>query len=340
MTRKAFSRLRFYANIGFDVVSAALTINFMISIPKKIFEKFFYFIFGGSIEAAKLYLAALVKDNFSQAVRMQRGWAQAGKVFTASLLFVVYLGTASFSAVMSTGYVLYTVKQQSETVRTEVVQDTFRESQIQQRLGEIAKEISITQDQMARNPDGYSISNQRFAGVINDLQEERGKLSLEFQSLIDAKKGTSTKTEEKIASDTIFSELGKLTKPALDGQATLLRIMLILTILLEVFIFITMGKPEDDENLVIPENPNLLKKYIASMFEGSGPGKRLRSDFIISRETGIPIKECERYRELISGLAWKGVPLLVKTKTSTSSKFTQESIEKIVFFNLDLGRNK
>jgi len=341
MTRKGFDRLRFYSNVGFDVVSAALTINFMISIPKFIFEKIFYFIFGASIEGAKLYLAALVKDNFHQVSNMVPGAKRIGKTVGACVLLVVYLGTASFSDIMSTGYVLYTVKQQSDSARVENFQDNFKENQITTRLSEIATEIQLNQEQLSRNPAGYGTVSDKLNAAIARLQAERLTLTDEYQTILEGKKKalTDSPKETKIASDDIFAELGSLLRPKLDGPTALTYIMLALTVLLEVFIFITMGKPED-EKLEIKENSDRLRKYIASMFEGSGPGKRLRSDYVISKELGIPIKECEHYRELISGLTYKGRPLLIKTKTSTSSSFNQDAIEKIVFFNLDIGGQK
>ena len=337
MKRKSFLHLRFFSNIGFNIISMALSVNFMISIPQTIFEKVLYSLFAASLEFAKIYLAIFVKDLVSQFENIQDRIIRLKRIGLLSIIFLAYFGSAAFSAVCSVGYVMFTISKQSEFAKTEIFQNNFEETQITNRLSEISKEISLIQDQMARNLEGYGTANKLFVDAIARLQAEREKLSADYVLLIHESDSTSNEPEP-VATDTIFSELGKLFNPVLSGRDVLLRIMLALTILLEVFIFITIEKPVDNNKSILAEDRILIKKYIEKMFDGVSVGRRLRSDYVISREIGVTFDECRRYRDFISKLSWKGTPLLVKTKTSTSSNFSQESLEKIVMFNLDLGR--
>jgi hypothetical protein len=147
----------------------------------------------------------------------------------------------------------------------------------------------------------------------------------------------------------------------LSGETVKNFLMLLLSVILEYFMFITavpVVLREDDEELVaaplpIVESPHkdyllissLLQaesqekifQYIDGLFDIGKDSTRLNSDVVVADKTGIPLADCKKYKKLLFMLSYKKSPLFTSGKGGTKSNFSTEDVISVIKFMTNVG---
>ena len=316
MKEKTFFALRKISHIILFIVSLSFTLFLFIEFGEKLHQKILWGLLGFALEIIKLYLFMLAKSGFKE-----KDWhIKIG----ALLQFIVYLGIMFTSMIATIGFAMTTIEGQSFSAQ--VKQNTFEINSIEVERDEITKEITILQQQQASLPEGWITASQRLSDSILSLREQREELNNKIRDL-----RKERLNEQIIDTSNVFVLIGSIIN--LDGKSTLYYLMLIMVITLEVCLVITCGDIEKKISKIHVYSGNKIFEYIEALFDVDG--KRLKTDFDISNILNIPIEECINFRKTLSGITYKGVPMISQRRGGTKANFTKENIIKIVKFHFN-----
>lgn len=257
--------------------------------------------FAVAVELTKAFLTKEVKTIY----KSKHPWILASFI-------TLYLATALVSGVATYGAVKMTLEQQEVySGKMEISSDNiqFNIDQIDKKIERINRsaDSSIAEKEKMNNSDDiyYSGISKMTADTelaekeLADLLEERTVLT---NSLREEAKNTTN------ASKDVFELIG--ADIGLTGQKTLFYIFVVLIVILEIALFATTDpfKHHSIETSA-EEEYEVVLRYIEALEKENG-SVILNSDDTISEVTGIPKKDCKRYRKLLKEITHRGKSLL------------------------------
>jgi hypothetical protein len=162
--------------------------------------------------------------------------------------------------------------------------------------------------------------------------------------LVFLSKGISQLSETKInVNKDIYDTLGKVLH--VDGEVIKLYMLLVLSLLIELALLVTSWdikiehneQPEQPKNetvsIVVPmknyviSNKSKVLQYIDSLIEEGL--NRLNSNEKISNQTGLKVKECQKFRDILQKTTINGTPLIYSTPGTSKPNFTKDRIRQV-----------
>lgn len=331
MKERTIQHFRRVAFIILFTISNFLTINLFIQFTENVFFKVIWGSLAFALEIIKAYLFLETKKKFKDTYthKNPKKLGQAMNYMGAVMMFTIYFGLASVSAVASMGFTLTTIQEQSFTASVQNATVDSVQFQVEQKLKDIDDinrqiESALTR-QEGKGADWQSLS-ERGNEELSGLREEKDILTKEIEALYE-RQAEAKEESYTIDSMDVFTLMG--SKVDLSGADTMLYIMMVLIILLEVCLAMTAGEIKgDNTDMVERTRTNNLLRYIDSLL--AIKGVRLKSDKRISSDTGIPLVECQRYREILQNIKHNGVPLITTVRGGSRANFSQREMHMIV----------
>lgn len=163
--------------------------------------------------------------------------------------------------------------------------------------------IKIEKEKMADEEGLYIKATADFEKMLAVNKAEKEEL-LQTRAELVAKIEALKKLEgvgNEIASEKIFKTIAD--DFGTTDTFVLKIIMLTLILILEMSLFL-VTEPLKEELVVKKDEKEIFTEYVNSMFLPNG--KYLRNDNQISKDTGIDLRQCKKYRELISAIKMRG----------------------------------
>lgn len=307
-----FQLERKIAHILLFIVSVTFTLFLFIQFGTALHEKLLWGAVGISLEIIKLYIFMLSKKNFKER-----------KVFAGGFKMLIYMSIAFVSMVASLGFALTTIQGQSFEAQFSNLNYDSKISELEFIESEIQTKIR----QQSELPGDYVTASDRFTQQISELRTQREELLQEISALQEEVANRQTDTND------VFSLIGNTI--GFDGQDTLYYLMLIMIIALELCLVLTAGEIEVKLDINASKATRIIE-YVESMMDVTGA--RMKTNDKISTETGIPLNECQMYRDKLQEMKYKGTPLIEARQGGTKANFTKDSILKIVKFYISTDR--
>lgn len=320
-TAKWFKRI---SHISLFVISDLLTIALFIQFSDELIYQVLWGVLANALEFLKIYLFLQVKAHFKE------------KGFNSKVLaigtFMIYFGLAFVSATASINFTLLSIEDQSfSSSQANSSIDLYASD-----LEEIGDDLERVNSQLASQTKRYNETDElyitvreRMSEAIDKLEEKKDSLIEERASLTEKKKEAS-KDKETVSIDS-FSLMGE--KIGLDGKQVMLYLMTLLVFLLEISLAITSGSIKTA--VKVNESRSKLNKYIVSLMKVNGI--RLNSDKKIAEDTGLSLHDCKRFKSMLLGMTYDGVPLITTGKGGSKANYSQKQILQIVNARLKLG---
>jgi hypothetical protein len=314
------------AHLILVILSIFLSVNLFIQFSNRLFVQILFGSMAVALEAIKVYLLILSKTE----------WMVEGKRLFVVPKFIVYVGLAGISLLASVGFTLVSIEEQSQE---SVVGSQYVDRRIDLLEAEYQSnmaQIEIIQSN-AKDLDYAAVERSEIASEqVRVLQSANRDIMDEIQGFYEEKYREET---IDISSNDMFTLLGETID--IDGIDMRFYLMLFFVLFLEVSIAITAEtvKPDDEANEALVDNSDEISTkrvdieslygYIEEYIDGFEEG---RMDEDVSKETGIPVEECIRYREKLQSIHYKGRPM-IDEKGRLS--YRKENVKKIVQFHFD-----
>lgn len=315
MKQKTILKIKNVAFITLAIISMILSGNLFIQFSNYLPIKVILSFLSTALEMIKLYLLIECKFHIKAKERLIK--------FKGVVEGFVYFGLAIASLIASLGFVLLSIEEQSLQFEEQRQVSFFKIEMLVNEIEANNRQIQIIQEN-TRDLAYNAVERNAEANIQIKVIQEKNRELIDEVELIRSKQSQGNESQAKMTSADMFSLLGRSV--GMKGVDVMFYLMLVIVVMLEVALAITSSSIEKDKTL--QDYKFELLAYIDALF--SGRGQSLLEDTVITNRTGIKLKQCKIYREMLCDMFYNNIPLLESKGSKTNANFTKEQMKKIV----------
>lgn len=308
------------------VISTLFSINMFWNLASVLVYQIVWAAFAIALELMKVNIFMRVKYKV-----MNLKLKNLISLVPITIMFIAYLASATISGVATLGFAMTSIEQQSfETRNLNLATDTslLAIKDIEDELRIVSSSIdNLLSEQRKMNEMSavYHTGQDKMNTAIQELLNRRESLRERRQDL--SQEVSSQNQNYNIVSENIFSLIGSTPRVNMSGRDVIFRIFVALVVLLELLLVLTSGMTHPDKTIDINRNLK-FRRYIEALYDVTG--NRLNSDKKISEKTKLTMKECKKFRKMLSTKKFGDNHLLEYGRGFSKSTFTKEEVLKLI----------
>jgi len=329
MKEKTVFGLKLGSHLLLFVISLTFTMLLFWQFGSNLLESILWTSFGCALEALKLYLLLLSKQNFRP---KQIDSTLPPNKLKGVAEFGVYLAIAIVSAIATLAFALNTIENQSFSANLENISIEA----LEREYNGLIVDIDEHRKDKAEMPSNWITRKREVENLIELAQGRQREIEEELEVL-------SSLTKEVVVTDTFSLLAIQLQKwgvadKELTGRAVLFSLLMAMVVLLELTLALTSGsikrttKEGKNKGGVFDKEEFLL--YVSTLLSNHENGY-LKTSESMSKKLGIKLEKCKEYRELLLNTYFDKKPLIIKDKGRNKANLPKNEILRIMKIKLD-----